>query len=105
MPTYNYECPKCHKTKEAFRSIKDRNSFACDCGQIMEIVIVSAPNHPKEMLRHFDNGLGCYVQDRSDRKRIMRERGLREAGDSGEPMTKELKEIREADIERNHRTR
>jgi hypothetical protein len=55
------------------------------------------------MLRHFDNGLGCYVQDRSDRKRIMRERGLREAGDSGEPMTKELAEIRKRDVEENHR--
>jgi hypothetical protein len=91
--------------KEAFRSIKERNSFACDCGQTMEIVIVSAPNIPREMLRHFDNGLGCYVEDRAHRKRLMKERGLREAGDPGEPMTKELAEIRRRDVEENHKGR
>ena len=103
MPTYNYECPKCGKMKEAFRSIAERNSFKCDCGQVMGIIIVSAPNHPKEILPYFDNGLGCRVQDRNERSRIMKQRGLREAGDSGDPFTREMKEVREQDLDQKNR--
>lgn len=103
MPVYSYECPKCHEITEAFRRVDERNLMTCDCGAQMEIVILSAPNHPKEMLPHFDNGLGAYVRDRSDRKRIMKEKGLKEAGDSDHPTTKWLKEVRAEDLEKNHR--
>lgn len=105
MPTYAYECTNCGATVEAFRSIEERKTFKCNCGEVMEIVIATPPNHPREMLRHFDNGLGCYVEDRAHRKRLMRERGLREAGDSEEPITKQLRDIREADLEQNHTRR
>jgi putative FmdB family regulatory protein len=95
MPVYSYECPKCHEITEAFRRVDERNFMTCECGTQMEIVILAAPNHPKEILPYFDKGLGCRVQDRSDRLRIMKSKGLKEAGDSDHPTTKWLKEVRE----------
>lgn len=103
MPTYTYQCPACNEIVEEFRSVNERYSVKCACGQAMEIVILAPPNHPKEMLPHFDRGLGCEVRDRADRQRIMDAKGLKEAGDSDHPTTKWLKEVREQDAERNHR--
>jgi hypothetical protein len=68
----------------------------------MDIIVTAAPNHPKEMLRYFDNGLGCYVESRDHRKRLMRERGLREAGDKGEELSTFAREIRERDLDQKH---
>ena len=100
MPLYSYECSECGQIVEAFKSVDERNYMVCNkCNCPMEIIIVTPPNHPKEMLRHFDNGLGCYVEDRDHRKRIMRQKGLREAGDSCDPITKEYKEIRERQLD------
>lgn len=105
MPVYTYECPKCHEITEAFRRVDERHNFVCDCGTQMEIVILTPPNHPKEMLPYFDKGLGCHVRDRSDRKRKMKAMGLKEAGGSDDPTTKWLKEVREEDLENNSRRR
>jgi putative FmdB family regulatory protein len=95
VPVYSYQCPKCHEVTEAFRRVDERNVMECECGTQMEIVILTPPNHPREMLPHFDNGLGAYVRDRSDRKRIMQAKGLKEAGDSDHPTTRFLKEAQE----------
>ena len=99
MPTYSYQCPCCNEIVEEFRSVGERNTVKCDCGAQMEIVILAPPAHPKEILPYFDNGLGCRVQDRADRKRIMRAKGLKEAGDSDHPTTKFLKEAREQELD------
>jgi predicted nucleic acid-binding Zn ribbon protein len=100
MPLYNYECPYCGEIVEAFKSVDERNYMVCNkCNCPMEIIIVTPPNHPREMLRHFDKGLGCYVEDRAHRTRLMKERGLREAGDPGDPITKELRQVREQELD------
>jgi putative FmdB family regulatory protein len=99
MPVYSYQCPKCHEIVEEFRRVDERNTVKCDCGMQMEIVVLTAPNHPKEMLPHYDAGLGKWVRDRDDRKKIMKEKGLKEAGDSDHPTTKWLKEVREQELD------
>jgi len=99
MPVYSYQCPNCHELVEEFRSVDERNTVKCDCGTQMEIVVLSAPYHPKEMLPYFDKGLGCHVRDRADRKRIMEAKGLKEAGDSDHPTTKWLREVREQELD------
>jgi putative FmdB family regulatory protein len=106
MPIYTYLCPKCGELCEAMHTVEERKLEKCKkCGVQLDIVIMLSPNHPKEMLRYFDKGLGCYVESRDHRKRIMEERGLREAGDSGDDLAKLAQETREFDLDTNHSRR
>ena len=106
MPIYNYQCPGCGELCEAAHRVEERHLERCkQCGTKLEIVITRPPNHPKEMLRYFDRGLGCYVESRDHRRRLMAEKGLREAGDSGEELTKFAKDTREFDLDTKHSRR
>ena len=103
MPVYTYECPKCGAINEEFHTVNDRLNVKCTCGSSMEIVIGKGVMTFKEILPYFDRGMGCYVESRSDRKKKMAARGLREAGDAGDKWNKLAKQIREEDAENSAR--
>ncbi len=80
MPTYTYECQNCGFRIDDFRPMKLRNelNFFC-CKKLMkripELFVAST------FVPYFDEGLGCDVYSLSDKKRILKEEGLIEAGD------------------------
>lgn len=98
MPRYDYECRSCGLVFEAYNKMKDCKNARCpschgECGQ----VFITPPVVFKEILPYFDRGMGVQVQDRSDRKRKMDERGFVEADES---LTRQAKEIRQEDADR-----
>lgn len=97
MPRYDYECPACGTVFEAYnRMDKCRNSRCPSCKGEAYQVFITPPMTFKEILPYYDNGLGAYVRDRDDRKRIMKEKGFVEADES---LRRQVKEIREEDAD------
>lgn len=44
MPIYEFHCPRCHKKKEVFRGVGNREApLMCDCGGQMYPISVPAP--------------------------------------------------------------
>jgi hypothetical protein len=81
MPIYTLECVSCGGKEDFFRKVDERNEFvSCACGGIMVRVVerfkvdVFTP--------YYDEGLGSDVHSRRERKRLMSELGVVEAGDA-----------------------
>ena len=81
MPTYTFACVKCSSKVDLLRSVKDRNlSWDCSaCGSKMERR--PEPFTPDTFTPHFDEGLGSDVYSKADKKRVMAQLDLVEAGD------------------------
>jgi len=103
MPLYDYRCDSCNIVFEAYNKMdKCRNAECPKCKAEAHQVFITPPMAYKEILPHFDRGLGRYVNDRSERKRIMAEKGLVEADSS---VDRFVKETREEDADRNRSKR
>ena len=91
MPLYEYECLSCADTFEITHSIADlyeREAMCPKCGlwgrANLQLVFdhrqVEAPWSP-----HWNFGMGAYVGSRSEYKKLLKEKGLREYGSSENP--------------------
>lgn len=70
MPTYCYECFSCQKKIDVVKLISeiDRIEICPDCGLDMSRdreTEMKSSHTQKQMLEHFDIGLGMVVKDRS----------------------------------------
>lgn len=81
MPLYKYVCQTCGRDQELFRSVAERHAtVVCPtCRSLCQKALVAPLVRTFEP--YFDEGLGSDVYSESDRRQLMRERGVIEAGD------------------------
>lgn len=78
MPLYTYQCEKCERTQDEFRSIADRNApLSCTCNGSMKKIIGGHAVVP-DVEPYFDDNLEAYVKSKQHRRALMRERGVDE---------------------------
>ena len=83
MPMYDFHCPHCGDEWEQLARIEQ--VIHCDgCQASAQRLISAAVVHPDnyDTKSYYDDGLGVRIESRSQRKRIMRDRGLEELGAS-----------------------
>ena len=83
MPTYDYRCTRCGDEWEQMARISQ--IVHCDGCQVPAQRLISAPavqpdNYDAKS--YYDDGLGARIESRSQRKRLMRAKGLEELGGS-----------------------
>ena len=80
MPLYSFGCPACRTDREVLRSVDARHfPLMCECGAFMKRQVESFKIDT--FTPYYDEGLGCNVWSKSDKKRIMRSLGVIETGD------------------------
>jgi putative FmdB family regulatory protein len=81
MPVYTYCCENCDVSVDLFRSVEARRDPAlCECGSKMKRVPERFVADTFEA--YYDEGLGCDVETKAEKRRVMKELGVVEAGDS-----------------------
>lgn len=120
MPLYNYRCGKCQEETIAFSSYENRpKTLRCECGAIAEYAIAAPVVHTlaTHMMgaaggmnvagdgSYFDWGISdpatggpMRIESLSQKRRVMKERGLRELTDSETP-------ARVRELDRRRRTK
>ena len=81
MPVYTYRCPDCESRFEEVRTVDRRHDKTlCACGSQMK----RAPELFKVSTfePYYDEGLGCDVHSSEDKRAIMKDLDLIEAGDT-----------------------
>lgn len=87
MPTYDARCKTCGHTQEYYEKIQNHsNTPSCEkCGSAMEqIVVFSSPNvqtFEPYWDPHIGTGGPIYVESKKQKKRLLKENGLREKCD------------------------
>ena len=80
MPVYSFECLDCGKKNDVYRKVDDRgNPVECPCGKRMNRVPERFTADTFEP--YYDEGLGSDVYSARDKKAIMNQLGVVEAGD------------------------
>jgi len=78
VPVYDFRCNDCRIEWEEYHEIKDRDNEWCVCGEKAERLIkFSTMPIIKE---YFSENLNAQITGPAQRKRIMKERGVEEAG-------------------------
>lgn len=80
---YDFSCPLCGDTWEQLARIEQ--VVHCDGCEVPAQRLISTPSvHPDnyDAKSYYDDGLGVRIESRSQRKRMMRDRGLEELGPS-----------------------
>ena len=81
MPTYTFECAPCDIVQDFERSVAKRNEpVMCGCGQFAARIPERPVVHSFEP--YYDEGLGCDISSRTERKAVMASLNLQEAGDA-----------------------
>ena len=83
MPMYDVRCPRCGDEWEQLARIEQ--VVECDGCHVPAQRLISTPHTIADNLdakSYYDDGLGVRIESRSQRKRLMRERGLEELGPS-----------------------
>ena len=79
MPLYDFRCEKCDVEVEGYASVASRNEVACPmCGDTMTVLITTRAR--SVVYDYFSENLDAYVTGPAQRRRLMKERGLEEAG-------------------------
>lgn len=92
MPLYEYDCPDCGRREERLIRASRYSDMKIMCtspgcfGMPRRIISLPAAVAPDEMPRYYDHGLGQHISSRSERRSVMRARGLEES-DGGAPTT------------------
>ena len=82
MPIYTYQCQSCDKSIDLLRDVEDRKkTVPCQCGPNTEKVRRPEVFRAEVFEAYYDEGLGSDVYSSADRKAIMRELDVIEAGD------------------------
>jgi putative FmdB family regulatory protein len=82
MPRYDYECKSCKQKFEGYSCVAERHNHKCpSCDSPADLVFSTDVFIYKQMMSYYDRGLGCYVEDREDRKKKIKEKGFVEVGD------------------------
>ena len=81
MPIYSYKCPKCGRVVDLLRPLRERAAavLCTQCNYLCERQVESFQARTFEP--YYDEGLGCDVHSAEERRVLLRERGLVEAGD------------------------
>lgn len=79
MPLYEYRCEECDKNWDSMNSIKNMYKEHCDCGELATIVI-NPTKTPPVVYNYYSEALGAHITSPSQKKRIMKERGVEESG-------------------------
>ena len=81
MPLYTYRCPRCAEELELLRPVSQRRAqvLCPSCRSFMQKTVILPVVRTFEP--YFDEGLGSDVYSESDRRALMKERGVIEAGD------------------------
>jgi len=79
MFTYEYRCRICGDVTERLRELEDRDNCPfCECGGRTR-KIISLPKIHRDMRPYFDENLGCQINGKQHRQRVMNEQGVQEA--------------------------
>jgi hypothetical protein len=84
VPIYTFECSFCHHYEEVVRVVNRRNDFRpCPSPKCANRPMKRIPArfNAKTFEPYYDEGLGSDVHSESDRRRLMKEMNLVEAGD------------------------
>lgn len=81
MPRYDVRCGQCGKVEE--RTLPcDVRCVVCSCGGVAERLFpVTAALGFMPFQEHYDEALGCDIHSYGEKRRILRDKGLIEAGD------------------------
>lgn len=80
MPIYEYVCEVCGERTEELLPVRDRAvPGPCRCGGWRRLT--PSKVHLDLLEPYFDEGLGCDIESAGHRRKVLRERGLIEAGD------------------------
>lgn len=91
MPVYQYQCPKCKKNRDEYRTMETRHEGPlCSCGAKMDKVIC-APSMVIPDIQPYKAVAGDqrWITSRSQHRQFLRENGLEEVGNEGRPPTME----------------
>ena len=99
MPTYTYQCPTCLKESTGVRRIADRHdSPTCDCGDVTSLKIVPcgfvSPDWNFEGYKCV--ATGQEITSDKQRTQVLKDNGLADAREFGEPDFDQMKEDRQA---------
>lgn len=82
MPTYVFQCPKCHQRHDIILPISRRHvSPACTCGAKMDRCLKAERIVIHSVETYYDEGLGCDIHGERERRQVMAAQGVIEAGD------------------------
>lgn len=84
MPMYEFECPDCGERAETYTSMLHVEPLPWPCLACVGAMtwVPSCPTIRPDTLGYYDEGLGKFLDSRTQRSRIMREQGVEEVGTS-----------------------
>jgi len=84
MPRYTWKCEACHTEDDHIVTYEQRDDWRacskCGCPTIRQFPF-EAVRGIRTFEPHYDEGLGCDVNDASEKRAIMADMGVHEAGD------------------------
>lgn len=100
MPEYPYYCPRCENEYSVFKRIANiEEPETCSrCGDDKSIRRIALSNFEKSsaVQPYFEPALGCIIKSKSQRAKIIKDRGMEEIGNtSTDTMYKIFEEQRE----------
>lgn len=86
MPAYLYRCLKCKDDFDVIKRIADidQTELCVRCGSDDTARIIVAPNLDKTSMSqpYYEPALGCMINSASHKKRILKQKGLEEIGNT-----------------------
>lgn len=78
MPLYDAQCGDCEALYEAFAGRGSEVNFKCQCCPrgVVRVVWLKAPGVVQDSVGRYDIQLGRYISTRTERDRLLKERGL-----------------------------
>lgn len=82
MPRYDFRCQECGRLQTNVTVPAEQRVFPCSCGRTAERLFpVSAILGYQPFQEHYDEALGCDIHSAAEKRRILKDKGLIEAGD------------------------
>lgn len=106
MPIYPYECQDCNKDFEVAKPIASIDAEeicdACASPNTKRNIALSGIERSSAVQPYYEPALGCIINSKSQKKQILKDRGLEEVGNtSPESMYKQLEVPRQKRIEKS----
>ena len=88
MPLYDYNCPECGTREDIFAHIEDKTLYCEQCGSQMKRQLharygISMGGVPTG--GYYDDTLEAHIETQAQKKRLMREHGVTEKGETPKP--------------------